>query len=96
MKEVHMPLIQRFSSSEAAASGLLGAANAAYFGARAVSEGERARRAGLLALVLVNLALAAESALYLALLPGSSDSFELVSTLFVRTALLAAVATFSR
>jgi hypothetical protein len=87
-----MQLTERFAAAEAAGSAVLGAGNAAYFALVSARERRAARRSGAMTLVLLNLALAAESALYLSVLPAG----EAGALLFVRTmALTAAITIFA-
>ncbi len=88
-------LTWRIGGAEAAASGILAAANAAYFACYSAARVNRARRAGALALVLINLALAGEGALYLTLASPADDGARALATVAVRTLLLAAVATMA-
>ncbi|HEY7269689.1 MAG TPA: hypothetical protein VH951_07670 [Dehalococcoidia bacterium] len=88
-------LLRRLTSSEAAAGGLLGIANAAAFAGVAVDGESRGRRAAASAVVVVNAALALESALYVAFIPGTASDTQAIAAVVARTALLVAVATMS-
>jgi hypothetical protein len=95
MRQSQPSLYERIAASEAAASGLLALANAVYFGALAGASASRGRRGAAWALVLVNAALALESALYVLLFaPGPSGAAP-VAAFAARTSVLVAVATLS-
>jgi hypothetical protein len=87
--------LERVLVGEAAGSLAFAGLNCAYFCAGARSESSAARRTGALALLLVNLALAAESALYLAVLPDMGARLESFGALAVRTIVLGASLTIS-
>ncbi len=89
-----MQVIERVSTVEAAACGLLGALNAAFFATRAGS-GARPRRLAAGTLVLVNAALSLEALLYLAILRQPASALESMATIGLRSLLLAAVVSIS-
>jgi hypothetical protein len=82
---------ERFSASEAAAGGVLAGFNASYFAREALRSRSRARRAAGSVLALLNLALAAEAALYLAFLPHVSGDAHGVALVAVRAGLTLAL-----
>lgn len=90
-----MITIDRMGSTEAAIEGVLATGNAAYFAGMASRSHRPAATVAAGALALVNAGLAAEAALYLALLPPHGSSIESVASLTTRTVLLAAVAVLS-
>lgn len=87
-----MHFLERLTASEAAASAVLAAGNAWYFGRYSAGARPRPKRVAAGVLTLVNLALAAEALLYLAFLPEMSSGEERSATVAVRSILLLAAA----
>lgn len=87
-----MSTLDRIASAEAAGTGFIAAGNAAYFVHLVRYARRPARRAAAFSMMLLNLALVAEAALYLAVLPDTGAALEGTATTGVRTVALAAVA----
>jgi uncharacterized phosphosugar-binding protein len=85
-----MQLLERVSGAESAGAAVLGAGNAAYFATYAARQRSPARRGAGTALVLMNLALAGESALYLAAMPATAGPAHDIAGFVASTAALSA------
>jgi hypothetical protein len=90
-----MRLLDQIASSEAAAAGMLAAHNSFHFAKVASRQSSRARKVAAWSLLLVNAAIAAEAALYLAFLPAGASTLEGTAIVAVRSLILAAVAAIS-
>jgi hypothetical protein len=86
-REGPVQTLDRLSSSEAAATSVLALANACYFSVQASARPPSRRVAGVV-LALVNLGLAAEALLYLAVLPETGSDFEAAAVFTVRSLLM--------
>lgn len=81
--------VERVLQGQAAGSGTIGSANAAYFITYFLKAPTRARRVGASSLALVNAALGLEGLAFVLAGPSPQETFEGAALLAARTALLA-------